>query len=92
MKKIFHMLHVVVLLMLMTTACTLDSDGDDIKKPDAGQPASYEVTSDQQVPMSLFLGSIPAEYTAFKEPLEYAFTMRENALEQALGIDIQLTS
>ena len=90
MKKIFYMLPVVVLMMLMITACNPDSGGDDIRLPDAEQPASYEVTSDQQVPMNLFLGSIPAEYAAFKEPLEYAFTMRENALEQALGTDIQI--
>ena len=43
-----------------------------------------------QLPMSLFIGSIPAEYAAFKEPLAGAFNLREQALEQALGTDIQI--
>ena len=33
----------------------------------------YEVTSDAQLPASLFLASFPEEYAAFKEPLAAAW-------------------
>ena len=73
-----------MLLMSITVACSSD-EGPSIELEKA-----YEVTSDIQHPMSLFLGSIPEEYAAFKEPLAGVFSLRESALEQALGTDIQM--
>lgn len=89
MKKNFFLLPVIMLMMSMIAACNPD---DDFQDPAGNEPAkSYEVTSDIKLPMSLFLGSIPEEYAAFKEPLAAAFTMRESALKQALGNpDIQI--
>lgn len=88
MKKTFYMLQIIVLMMLTVVACT--SDENDILPPGNDPEKGYEITSDMQYPMSLFLANIPQEYAAFKEPLEGAFTMRESALEQVLGADIQI--
>lgn len=87
MKKIFYQLPIILLMMSIAVACS----SDDIPEPPGGDTAkNYEETSDMQIPMSHFLASIPEEYAAFKEPLEGAFALRESALEQALGIDIQM--
>ena len=89
MKKNFYLLPVIMLMMSMFVAC--NSDGDVDTPPNNGQPAkSYEVKSNTQLPMSIFLAGIPEEYAAFKEPLTGAFAMRESALEQVLGTDIQI--
>lgn len=92
MKKTFYLLPLIMLMMSVFVACTPDDDNQvpPADEPIVGPVKTYEVTSDMQLPMSLFIGSIPAEYAAFKEPLLGAFTMRENALEQALGTDIQM--
>ena len=83
MKKIFFRLSIILLMMSMIVACIPE---DDFKGPEGGEPEkSYEVTGTIQLPMSIFLGNIPEEYAAFKEPLAGAFTLRENALKQALG-------
>lgn len=78
MKKIFYLLPVIMLVMSIAAACSPD---------DAPVPPvkSYEVISDIQLPMSIFLNNIPEEYAAFKEPLEGAFAMRESAVAQAVG-------
>ena len=89
MKKIFYLLPIIMLMMSVFVACTPDDDKQDSSDKESAK--SYEVTSDMQLPMSLFLSNIPEEYAAFGEALAYAFTLREDALEQALGnIDIQL--
>ena len=87
--KIFKFMILALVAMLGFTACEQDNDND-ITPPGNEPEKSYTVTSDVQLPMSLFLLGIPEEYAAFKEPLEGAFTMRERALEQALGKDIQI--
>ena len=88
MKKTFFFLPIIMLMMSITVACTSD---DDNLPPSGNEPEkTYDVTSDLQLPMSLFIGNIPEEYAAFKEPLEGAFALRESALEQALGTDIQI--
>ena len=89
MKKIFYLLPIIMLMMSVFVACTPDDDKQESSDKESAK--SYEVTSDMQLPMSLFLSNIPEEYAAFGEALAYAFTLREDALEQALGnIDIQL--
>lgn len=88
MKKIFYLFSILALMMLVTVACS--SDDRDIETPVHETEYSYEITSDVQYPISLFLGGFPEEYAAFKEPLEMAFTMREDALEQVLGADIEI--
>ena len=84
--KIFKFMTVALVAMLGFTACEQDNDNGTTPPPEK----SYTVTGDVQLPMSLFLLGIPEEYAAFKAPLEGAFTMRERALEQALGKDIQI--
>ena len=59
MKKTSYLLSIIMLLMSITVACSSD-EGPSIELEKA-----YEVTSDIQHPMSLFLGSIPEEYAAF---------------------------
>ena len=87
--KIFKFMTVALVAMLGFTACEQDNDND-ITPPSNEPEKSYVVTSDTQLPMSLFLLGIPEEYAAFKSPLEGAFAMRESALEQVLGKDIQI--
>lgn len=89
MKKRFLLLSIITLMVSIIVACTPD---DNFQEPPGKDPAkAYEVTSDIQLPMSLFLIGIPEEYAAFKEPLAGAFTLRESALKQALGNpDIQI--
>ena len=83
MKKNFYILPYILLMMSMIVACTPD---EDLQEPAGNNPEkSYKVTSDIQLPMSLFLANIPEEYAAFKEPLAGAFAMRESALAQELG-------
>ena len=77
MKKILYLFPILALMMLVTVACS--SDDRDIETPVHETEYSYEITSDVQYPLSLFLGGFPEEYAAFKEPLEMAFTMREDA-------------
>ncbi len=89
MKKNLLLLPIILLMMSVFVACTPD-DGVDVPSGNDQSALTYEVKSDVQVPITLFLGSMPEEYAAFKEPLAQAFTMRENALEQALGTDIQI--
>lgn len=89
MKKTFNLLPVIMLMMSMFVACTPNENGNDNYNDE--EPARrYEVMSDMQLPINLFLAGFPEEYAAFKQPLEMAFTMREGALEQALGTDIQI--
>ena len=73
-------------MLSFVTACTPD---DNIPgTPDLpGETTSYEIKGDMQLPMNLFIGNIPEEYAAFKEPLAAMSTMRENALKQELGTD-----
>ena len=89
MKKRFLLLSIITLMVSIIVACTPD---DNFQEPAGNDPAkAYEVTSDIQLPISLFLIGIPEEYAAFKEPLAGAFTLRESALKQALGNpDIQI--
>ena len=89
MKKRFLLLSIITLMVSIIVACTPD---DNFQEPAGNDPAkAYEVTSDIQLPISLFLMGIPEEYAAFKEPLAGAFTLRESALKQALGNpDIQI--
>ena len=83
MKKRFNLLAIIMFMMaIISTACTPDGNQE---FPDNGPVASYEVKSDTQLPMSLFLLGIPEEYAAFKEPLASMVTMRESALKQQLG-------
>ena len=86
MKKIFYQLPIILLMMSIFVACS----PDDLPEPPSDDTVTYEVISDVQVPINYFLASIPAEYAAFKEPLEGAFALRESALEQVLGTDIQI--
>lgn len=78
MKKTFYL--IVMLMVSITTACT-----ENLELPDNEQENSYEVKSDIQLPMSMFISNIPDEYAAFKEPLTTVFSMRESALRQELG-------
>ncbi len=71
-----------MLMVSIIAACNPD-DGHEF--PGNGKPASYEVKSDLQLPMSIFLAGIPQEYAAFKAPLESAMTQLEKALAQELG-------
>lgn len=87
--KFFKFMTVALVAMLALTACEKDSDNS-LTPPGNEPEKSYEITSDRQIPMSLFLLNIPEEYAAFKGPLEGAFAMRESALEQTLGSDIQI--
>lgn len=83
MKKRLNLLAIITLMMtIISTACTPDGNQE---FPDNGPVASYEVKSDTQLPMSLFLLGIPEEYAAFKEPLASMVSMRESALKQQLG-------
>ena len=83
MKKRLNLLAIITLMMtIISTACTPDGNQE---FPDNGPVASYEVKSDTQLHMSLFLLGIPEEYAAFKEPLASMVTMRESALKQQLG-------
>ena len=82
MKKKFHLLSIIMLVMSIFTACDHDNSQE---FPENGQSAPYETSSDMQVPMSVFLNNIPEEYAAFKEPLQSAMSMRESALAQELG-------
>ena len=88
MKKRFYMLPIIVLMMTIFAACT---PGNNMETPGEGQSASYEVVSDMQLPISIFLNSMPDEYAAIKEPMTTVFSMRESALKEQLGkSDIQL--
>ena len=82
MKKRFYMLPIIVLMMTIFAACT---PGNNMETPGEDSSASYEVVSDMQLPMSLFLNSMPDEYAAIKEPMAMVFSMRENALKEQLG-------
>lgn len=83
MKKRFNLLAIIMFMMaIISTACNPD-EGHEF--PGNEPEASYEVKSDTQLPMSLFLLGIPEEYAAFKAPLAGAITMRESALKQQLG-------
>ena len=75
-------------MMSVFTACDPDNN---LEFPDNEQESSYEVKSDIQLPMSMFISNIPDEYAAFKEPLATVFSMRESALRQELGnLDINI--
>lgn len=81
MKKTFFF--IILLMMSIIVACEPDNN----QEFPGNEPAtdSYEVKSDTQLPMNLFLHGIPEEYAAFKEPLASMVTMRESALKQQLG-------
>ena len=83
MKKTFYLLYTIILMMSTTTACSSDSDNLDV--PVSDKPTSYEIKSDIQQPMSVFINNIPDEYAAFKEPMTGIISMREEALAQKLG-------
>ena len=76
MKKTFYMLPIIILMMSVFTACNPDNEPTVV---------TYEVKSDIQVPMDFFIGSMPDEYIAFKEPFASIVSMRESALAQELG-------
>ncbi|MBQ5627967.1 MAG: hypothetical protein IIU97_07620, partial [Bacteroidaceae bacterium] len=83
MKKRFNLLAIIMFMMaIISTACNPD-EGHEFPGNEPG--TSYEVKSDTQLPMSLFLIGIPEEYAAFKAPLASMVTMRESALKQQLG-------
>ena len=84
MKKTVLVLFVLILVMPMFIACAPDAT------PDVEPEKTYELMSDTKLTMSTFLGNIPEDYAALKEPLEATFAIRESALEQRLGIDIQI--
>ncbi len=86
MKKNFYLISLI--LFFVFVAC----NGSNEKQiaPSNDLVKSYKVTSDIQLPMSLFIDSIPNEYAAFKEPLTAAISLREGALEQSLAKDIQI--
>ena len=75
--KIFKFMILALVAMLGFTACEQDNDND-ITPPEK----SYTVTSDVQLPMSLFLLGIPEEYAAFKEPLEGIFLLLYTILQK----------
>ena len=83
MKKRFYMFPIILLMMAIFTAC--DPDNNQEFPGNGTETGSYEVKSDIQFPMNLFLTSIPEEYAAFKEPLASMVAMRESALAQELG-------
>ena len=83
MKKTLYNLLIIMLMMTITTACT--NDDENPVPPGNDSPAGYEVKSEIQLPMSMFLNNIPDEYAAFKEPLASAISQRESALAQQLG-------
>ena len=70
-------------MMSIFTACDPDNN---LEFPN-NEPAtgSYEVKSDIQVPMVMFINNIPDEYVAFKEPLASMVSKRESDLAQELG-------
>ena len=76
------MLPIIVLMMTIFAACT---PGNNMETPGEDSSASYEVVSDMQLPMNLFLNSMPDEYAAIKEAMAMVFSMRENALKEQLG-------
>ncbi len=82
MKKRFYMLPIIMLMMSVFTAC---DPNNNLETPDNESTTFYEVKSDLQVPMSMFINSMPDEYAAFKEPLASMVSMRESALVQELG-------
>ncbi|MBR5594334.1 MAG: hypothetical protein IKW46_09720 [Bacteroidaceae bacterium] len=61
MKKKIYMLSIILLMVSITTACTPEND-----LPGNEQPPTYENRGEIQLPMSIFLNNIPAEYAAFK--------------------------
>ena len=83
MKKTFYLLPIMLLIVSFTTACTNEDDTPSL--PDNGSTATYEVKSDIQLPMSVFLNNIPEEYAAFKEIMAGAMAQRESALAEELG-------
>ena len=84
MKKIC-----LYLFLLMLAACSHDDDGN-MPSGNKQPEKNYEVMSDIQLPMSIFLANFPEEYADFKELLEYTSNMRESALEEVLGYDIKM--
>ena len=83
MKKTFYLLPIMLLIVSFTTACTNEDDTPSL--PGNGSTATYEVKSDIQLPMSVFLNNIPEEYAAFKEIMAGAMAQRESALAEELG-------
>ena len=83
MKKAFYLLHITMLMISITIACS--SDGDNRSANESEPTASYEIKSDIQYPMSVFIDNIPEEYAAFKAPIANAVSLRENALAQKIG-------
>ena len=73
----------------MLAACSHDDDGN-MPSGNKQPEKNYEVMSDIQLPMSIFLANFPEEYADFKELLEYTSNMRESALEEVLGYDIKM--
>ena len=88
MKKRFYMLPIILLMMSAIISCNTDNN---LEIPGDKPRVSYEVKSDMQLPISLFLNSMPEEYAAIKGLMTAAFTLRESALKLELGKnDIQL--
>ena len=84
MKKVFYLLHITMLMISITiTACS--SDGDNLNIPENEPQTAYEIKSDIQQPMSVFIENIPEEYAAFKAPMASAVSLREKAIAQEIG-------
>ena len=58
--------------------------------PEPEPAKTYEVVNDLQLPVSAFVDNIPADFAIFKDPMASAFAMREQALEQELGTDVEI--
>jgi hypothetical protein len=82
MKKRFYFFPIIIFMMSTFIACTTNK-GQEF--PDNTPTPGYEVKSDIQLPMSSFIGSLPNEYAALKEPLANMVSMRESELKQETG-------
>lgn len=83
MKRTIYLLHIIMLMIPITTSCT--SDDDNLNIPGNEPTALYEVKSDIQLPINILLGNIPDEYAGIAEQVTSIFTQRENALVKETG-------
>ena len=65
MKRTIYLLHIIMLMIPITTSCT--SDDDNLNIPGNEPTALYEVKSDIQLPINILLGNIPDEYAGIAE-------------------------
>lgn len=82
-EKDFFLFTIIMLVISIITACS--SDGDNLNIPENEPQTAYEVKSDIQQPMSVFIENIPEEYAAFKAPMANAVSLREKAIAQEIG-------